>query len=192
MEQASDSAKLRNRAYIEKNEMLSSGMYGIWKLVCRPGQSVSLIYEQLADRKTNMKHTLRAFLIPLIATLFSVGPAFAQQHHDHVALVYCAVDKNKDVRVVAADTDVIGDVGSAGKRWRSCSQVLHEVTLKGYEISHARPITYGPKTLIYSETAEEVGGQEKKFTITKGRETSETDEWGYMVFVLTKKEAAHK
>jgi len=138
-----------------------------------------------------MKRTLSAILPLLVASLFSVSPAFAQTHQ-HVAIVYCGVDKNKDVKVVAADIDLIGDGGSAGKRWRSCSQVLHEITLKGYEISQSHPISYGPKTLNYSETTEEVSEQRKKYMTMKGRETPETDEWGYTVFVLTKEEAAHK
>lgn len=114
-----------------------------------------------------MKRTLSTNLTLLVAGLFSVSPAFAQTHQ-HVAIVYCAVDENKDVKVVAADVDLMGGSASAGKRWRSCSQVLHEITTKGYKISHSDVIDQQ----------------------SKSRE--EANEWGYIVFVLTKEEAEHK
>ncbi|MBW8329237.1 MAG: hypothetical protein K0M48_08840 [Thiobacillus sp.] len=114
-----------------------------------------------------MKRTLSAILPLLAASLFSVSPAFAQTHQ-HVAIVYCGIDKNNDVRVVAADIDLMGGAASAGKRWRSCSQVLHEVMLNGYRIS-------------YSDVVDQ-----------QSKSKEEADVWGYTVFVLTKEEAAHK
>jgi hypothetical protein len=114
-----------------------------------------------------MKRTLSAILTLLVAGLFSVSPAFAETHQ-HVAMVYCAVDENKDVKVVAADVDLMGGTASAGKRWRSCSQVLHEITVNGYKISHSEVINQ----------------------LSKSKE--EAKEWGYIVFVLTKEVAPHK
>ena len=114
-----------------------------------------------------MKRTLSAVLPLLVTSLFSVSPAFAQTHQ-HVAIVYCGIDKNNDVRVVAADIDLMGGAASAGKRWRSCSQVLHEVMLNGYRIS-------------YSDVVDQ-----------QSKSKEEPDVWGYTVFVLTKEEAAHK
>lgn len=137
-----------------------------------------------------MKRTLSAILPLMMASLLSVSPAFAETHQ-HVAIVYCGIDKNHDVKVVAADVDLMGGATSAGKRWRSCSQVLHEVTLKGYRITESHPITYGPMTSIFSGTAEEISEQKRKYTIMKGKQTGESDEWGYVYFVLTKEEAAH-
>lgn len=114
-----------------------------------------------------MKRTVSAILALLVASPFSVSPAFARTHQ-HVAIVYCGVDQNNDVKVVAADVDLMGGASSAGTRGRSCSQVLHEVMLNGYRIS-------------YSDVIDQQ---------SKSKEDAAV--WGYTVFVLTKEEADHK
>lgn len=114
-----------------------------------------------------MKRTLSAILPLLVASPFSVSPAFAQTHQ-HVAIVYCGIDKNGDVKVVAADVDLTGGASTGGNRGRSCSQVLHEVMLKGYRIRYSDVIDQQSKS-IEDEAV-----------------------WGYTEFVLTKEEADHK
>jgi hypothetical protein len=102
------------------------------------------------------------------------------------------VDKNKDVRVVAADTDVSGEMGSAGKRWRSCSQVLHEIMSRGYEISYTGVINHVPTVqVIANEHTDEIGMPSKRILDTQRKSTSQAEEWGYIVFVLSKAEV-HK
>lgn len=100
--------------------------------------------------------------------LWLTGLLFSQSAlADHIAIVYCAVDANNDVRVVAADANPSGEASTSAKRGRPCSQTLHEIMASGYEMSHTEAVN------AMTPAANQRG------------------ERGYMVFVL-KKPAPHK
>jgi hypothetical protein len=54
---------------------------------------------------------------------------------DHAAIVYCALDGNGGIVVVAADYSLGGGVSSSARSGRSCAAVLHEILRSGYEIA---------------------------------------------------------
>jgi len=72
----------------------------------------------------------RRFIAFFLACLCFSTLAYA----DHVAIVYCELDSQHNVVVVAADSDAPSGIGAGAKKGQSCSQVVHEISTQGYEL----------------------------------------------------------
>ena len=69
-------------------------------------------------------------LVVLVAGVLLSGPVTA----DHLAIVYCQSTPSGEVKVIAIDSSPVPQSPTRSSRGRSCSQVVHEMILAGYDL----------------------------------------------------------